>query len=230
MHPSNQISRSLQMSKRGQAPMSKEPVQPAYVMSGQFTPENCALVLIDHQVGTLQFVHTMSPETSLKNAITLGKAAKAYGMPIVMTTSQEDHAQGPTAPALQEALPDAYRNRVKRTGIVNAWADPNFSAAVRATGRKKLIMATVTTDICLVFPAISAVQEGFDVLAVLDASGSGFDVQEELARRRMAAAGVVLTTTNTAVAELVQDWSTPQGSELVPLISASEPNTPGHVG
>jgi nicotinamidase-related amidase len=210
--------------------MSKEPVQPAYVMSGQFTPENCALVLIDHQVGTLQFVHTMSPETSLKNAITLGKAAKAYGMPIVMTTSQEDHAQGPTAPALQEALPDAYRNRVKRTGIVNAWADPNFSAAVRATGRKKLIMATVTTDICLVFPAISAVQEGFDVLAVLDASGSGFDVQEELARRRMAAAGVVLTTTNTAVAELVQDWSTPQGSELVPLIMASEPNTPGHVG
>jgi nicotinamidase-related amidase len=199
-------------------------------MSGQFTPENSALVLIDHQVGTLQFVHTMSPETSLKNAVTLAKAAKAYGMPIVMTTSQEDHAQGPTAPALQKALPDAYKNRVKRTGIVNAWADPNFSAAVRATGRKKLIMAAVTTDICLVFPAISAVQEGFDVLAVLDASGSGFDVQEELARRRMATAGVVLTTTNTAVAELVQDWSTPQGSELVPVIMASEPNTPGYVG
>jgi nicotinamidase-related amidase len=210
--------------------MIKEPVQPAYVMSGQFTPENCALALIDHQVGTLQFVHTMSPETSLKNAIMLAKAAKAYGMPIVMTTSQEDHAQGPTAPALQQALPDAYRNRVKRTGIVNAWADSNFSAAVRATGRKKLIMAAVTTDICLVFPAISAVQEGFDVLAVLDASGSGFDVQEDLARRRMATAGVVLTTTNTAVAELVQDWSTPQGSEIVPLIMASEPNTPGYVG
>jgi nicotinamidase-related amidase len=194
--------------------MSKEPVQSPYVMSGQFTPENCALVLIDHQVGTLQFVHTM----------------KAYGMPIVMTTSQEDLAQGPTAPALQEALPDAYKNRVKRTGIVNAWADPSFSAAVHATGRKKLIMAAVTTDICLVFPAISAVQEGFDVLAVLDASGSGFDVQEQLARSRMATAGVVLTTTNTAVAELVQDWSTPQGSELVPLIMASEPNVAGYVG
>ena len=210
--------------------MSKEPTEAAYVMSGQFTPENCALVLIDHQVGTLQFVHTMSPETSLRNAITLAKAAKAYGMPIVMTTSQEDHAQGPTAPALQQALPEAYKNRVKRSGIVNAWADPNFSAAVRATGRKKLIMAAVTTDICLVFPAISAVQEGFDVLAVLDASGSAFGVQEELARRRMATAGVVLTTTNTAVAELVQDWSTPQGSELVPLIMASEPNTPGYAG
>ena len=210
--------------------MSKESTEAAYVMSGQFTPDTCALVLIDHQVGTLQFVHTMSPETSLQNAIMLAKAAKAYGMPVVLTTSQEDHPQGPTAPALQEALPEAYKNRVKRTGIVNAWADPNFSAAVRATGRKKLIMAAVTTDICLIFPAISAVQEGFEVLAVLDASGSSFDVQEELARRRMATAGVMLTTTNTAIAELVQDWSTPQGSQLIQLLMASVPKTPGHAG
>jgi len=210
--------------------MSKEPTEAAYVMSGQFTPDNCALVLIDHQVGTLQFVHTMSPETSLQNAIMLAKAAKAYGMPVVLTTSQEDHPQGPTAPALQEALPEAYKNRVKRTGIVNAWADPNFSAAVRATERKKLIMAAVTTDICLIFPAISAVQEGFEVLAVLDASGSSFDVQEELARRRMATAGVMLTTTSTAIAELVQDWSTPQGSQLIQLLMATVPKTPGHAG
>jgi nicotinamidase-related amidase len=210
--------------------MTKESTEAAYVMSGQFTPDNCALVLIDHQVGTLQFVHTMSPETSLQNAIMLAKAAKAYGMPVVLTTSQEDHPQGPTAPALQEALPEAYKNRVKRTGIVNAWADPNFSAAVRATGRKKLIMAAVTTDICLIFPAISAVQDGFEVLAVLDASGSSFDVQEELARRRMATAGVMLTTTNTAIAELVQDWSTPQGSQLIQLLMASVPKTPGHAG
>jgi nicotinamidase-related amidase len=210
--------------------MTIESTEAAYVMSGQFTPDNCALVLIDHQVGTLQFVHTMSPETSLQNAIMLAKAAKAYGMPVVLTTSQEDHPQGPTAPALQEALPEAYKNRVKRTGIVNAWADPNFSAAVRATGRKKLIMAAVTTDICLIFPAISAVQEGFEVLAVLDASGSSFDVQEELARRRMATAGVMLTTTNTAIAELVQDWSTPQGSQLIQLLMASVPKTPGHAG
>ena len=144
-------------------------------------------------------------------------------MPVVLTTSQEDHAQGPTVPALQQALPEAYKNRVKRTGIVNAWADPKFSAAVRATERRKLIMAAFTTDICLIFPAISAVQEGFDVLAVLDASGSSYEVQETLARRRMEDAGVVLTTTNTAMAELVQDWSTPQGSELVQLVMATVP-------
>ena len=194
-----------------------------FQMQGQVTPENSALVLIDHQVGTLQFVHNMSSEESLRNAVMLAKAAIAYGMPVVLTTSQEDHIQGPTAPALQQALPEAYKNRIKRTGIVNAWADPNFSGAVRATGRKKLIMAAVTTDICLIFPSISAAQEGFDVLAVLDASGSSYEVQEDLARRRMEHAGVVLTTTNTAIAELVQDWSTPQGSELIQLLLATAP-------
>lgn len=197
-----------------------------YKMSNQFTPDNSALVLIDHQVGTLQFVYTMSPDQTLGNAVMLAKAAKAYGMPVVLTTSQEDHVQGPTAPALQQALPEAYNKRIKRAGIVNAWADGKFSAAVRATGRKKLIMAAVTTDICLIFPAISAVQEGFDVLAVLDASGSSYEVQEDLARRRMEDAGVVLTTTNTAIAELVQDWSTPQGSELIQLLIATVPKTP----
>src|SRR6516162_6539005 len=194
-----------------------------FQMQGQVTPENSALVLIDHQVGTLQFVHNMSSEESLRNAVMLAKAAIAYGMPVVLTTSQEDHIQGPTAPALQQALPEAYKNRIKRTGIVNAWADPNFSDAVRATGRKKLIMAAVTTDICLIFPSISAAQEGFDVLAVLDASGSSYEVQEDLARRQMEHAGVVLTTTNTAIAELVQDWSTPQGSELIQLLIATVP-------
>ena len=194
-----------------------------YKMSGQFTPDNSAIVLIDHQVGTLHFVHTMSPDESLRNAVMLAKAAKAYGMPVVLTTSMEDHIQGPTAPALQQALPEAYNDRVKRAGVVNAWADPTFSAAVRATGRKKLIMAAVTTDICLIFPAISAVQEGFDVLAVLDASGSSYEVQESLARQRMEHAGVILTTTNTAIAELVQDWSTPQGSELIQLLIATVP-------
>jgi len=196
-----------------------------YEMSGQFTPDNSAIVLIDHQVGTLQFVYTMSPDESLRNAVMLAKTAKAYGMPIVLTTSQEDHIQGPTAPALQQALPEAYNNRVKRAGIVNAWAHPAFSAAVRATGRKKLIMAAVTTDICLIFPAISAVQEGFDVLAVLDASGSSYEVQETMARQRMERAGVALTTTNTVIAELVQDWSTPQGSELIQLLIATVPTT-----
>jgi nicotinamidase-related amidase len=194
-----------------------------FVMSDQFTPENSALVLVDYQVGTLQLIRNISSDQSLRNAVMLAKAAKAYGMPIVLTTSQEDHIQGPLAPALQHVSPEAYKNRVQRVGIVNAWADPNFSAAVEATGRKKLIMGGVTTDICLVFPSMSAVEAGFDVQAVMDASGSSYEIQEEMSRRRMERAGVVLTTTNTIIAELVQDWSSPQGSELVMLLIATAP-------
>ena len=194
-----------------------------FAMTSQFTPENSALVLVDYQVGTLQLIRNNSSDQSLRNAVMLAKAAKAYGMPIVLTTSQEDHIQGPLAPALQHISPDAYKNRVKRVGIVNAWADPKFRGAVEATGRRKLIMGGVTTDICLIFPSMSAVQDGFDVQAVMDASGSSYEMQEEMSRRRMERAGVVLTTTNTIIAELVQDWSSPQGSELVMLLVATAP-------
>lgn len=147
------------------------------------------------------------------------------GMPAILTSSMEDHIQGPIAPVLQQVLPEAYNNRIERAGIVNAWADPNFSCAVRATGRTNIIVGGVTTDICLIFPSISAVPEGFNVLAVLDASGSSYEVQENMARSRMERVGVVLTTTNTAIAELVQDWSTPQGSELIQLLMATVPKT-----
>jgi isochorismate hydrolase len=106
---------------------------------------------------------------------------------------------------------------------VNTWADPKFKASVEATGRKNLIMGGVTTDICLIFPSMSAVEEGFTVLAVMDASGSSSKIQEEMARRRMERAGVVLTTTNTMVAELVQDWSSREGSKLVKLLGDTAP-------
>jgi nicotinamidase-related amidase len=194
-----------------------------YIMKGQFTPENSVLVLVDYQVGTLQLIRTSSSDLCLRNAVTLATAAKALKIPVVLTSSQEDRIQGPISPALQKALPDAFKARVKRQGIVNAWGDPNFTSAIEATGRKNIIVGGVTTDICLVFPSISAVQEGYNVLAVMDAGGSSYEIQEEMAQRRMMHAGVVLTTTNTIVAELVQNWATPAGMELVPLLIGSAP-------
>ena len=200
-----------------------EKTQKKFEMRGQFTPENAALVLVDYQVGTLQLIRSSSSDLSLRNAVMLATAATRLGMPIIITSSQEDHIQGPIAPALQKAAPAAYKARVQRVGIVNAWADPNFSGAIEATGRKNLIMGGVTTDICLIFPSISAVQLGYNVQAILDASGSSWEVQEAVARERMQSAGVVLTTTNTAIAELVQDWSSPVGSELVKLLVSTAP-------
>jgi nicotinamidase-related amidase len=191
--------------------------------SPHFKPETCAVVLIDHQVGTMQLIRNITSDASVRNAVILGKTALAFGMPIVMTSSMEGHMQGPLHSSLQHVLPDAYAARVKRMGIANAWDDSNFRKAVENTGRRQLIMAAVTTDICLVFPAISAVEAGFEVQAVLDASGSSFEIGEETSRRRMERAGVWLTSTNTMVAELVQNWATPEGMKLVPLIAANPP-------
>lgn len=197
--------------------------KPKFEMRGQFTPENTTLVLVDYQIGTLQLIRSSAADVSLRNAVMLATAAVRLKMPIVLTSSQEDHMQGPIAPALQKAAPDAYKSRVQRVGIVNAWADPDFSGAVEATGRKNLIMGGVTTDICLIFPSISAVQLGYRVQAILDASGSSWAIQEEATRTRMTQAGVVLTTTNTAIAELVQDWASPAGSDLIKLLVSTAP-------
>lgn len=192
-------------------------------MNSLFKPETSALVLIDFQVGVLQLVKTMPSDLALRNAVNLAKAATVLGMPVVLTCSQEDNIQGPLAASLQHVLPEAYAKRVKRAGVVNAWNDENFKAAVEATGRKQLVMTGITTDICLVFPSVSAVADGYQVQAVMDACGSPFEISEYTSRQRMEAGGVVLTATNTVIAELVQDWSTPAGSILVQLLTACAP-------
>lgn len=184
----------------------------------EFTPSNTALLLIDHQVGTMQLIRNLSLDRVRANTIALARAARILGLPVVLTSSQEDRVQGPLIPELAEILPEAFAARVKRAGVVNAWKDERFRRAVVATGRTNLLMAGVTTDVCLVFPSISAVREGFGVQAVLDASGSPYELSEDMSRRRMQDAGVVLTATNTAIAELAQDWSTPEGTQLIGLL------------
>lgn len=187
-------------------------------MRTPFRPEDTAMLLIDHQVGTMQLVKNLELEGVKRRSLALAHAARILEMPVVLTSSQEERIQGPLLPELEKILPDAFAKRVKRAGLVNAWADPAFRDAVLATGRRNLVMAGITTDVCLIFPAIDAVGEGFNVQAVMDASGSPFDQSEALAQQRMHDAGVVLTATNTLIAELAQDWSTPHGQQLIQLL------------
>ncbi|MDX2131249.1 MAG: isochorismatase family protein [Planctomycetota bacterium] len=183
-----------------------------------FSPADTALLLIDHQVGTMQLIKNIPLDVVKRNTLALAKAAKILNMPVVLTSSQEERLQGPLIPELKQIVPEAFDRRIRRAGIVNAWTDVHFRNAAVATGRRNLIMAGVTTDVCLVFPTISAVQEGYRVQAVLDASGSPFMQSEDFSQRRMENAGVVLTATNTMIAELAQDWSTPAGSQLIQLL------------
>lgn len=195
-------------------------------MVPHFKPDSAALLLIDYQVGTMQLAKTTPADVSLRNAITLAKAALAFDMPIVLTSSQEDRIQGRIDERLQRVVPEAYKARVKRQGVVDAWKDPAFKKAVEQTGRRQLIMGAITTDICLVFPSISAVEDGYEVHAVMDACGSPFEINEVISRERLKAAGVHMTVTNTMVAELVQDWSSKQGQQLVQLLFAASPMQP----
>ncbi len=183
-----------------------------------FRPDDTAFLLIDHQVGTMQLIRNIDRLVAARMTLALGKAARIMKVPVVLTSSQEDRIQGPLMPELAELLPDAYARRVKRAGVVNAWTDPAFRDAVLATGRRNLVMAGVTTDVCLVFPSIDAVHEGFRVQAVMDASGSPFELSEDMSRRRMQDAGVILTATNTIIAEMAQNWSTRDGSQLIELL------------
>lgn len=181
----------------------------------RFTGENAAMLLIDHQVGTMGWAKSMPFEELKRNALMLAKTAKILKMPVVLTSSMEEYAQGPLLSELESILPDEFATRVKRLGIVNAMEDENFAAAVKATGRKKLIIAGVTNDVCTVYPALSLVSDGYDVQVVADAGASPSKFGDDMALRRMEKAGVTLTSTNQVIAELAGNWSTPEGMEIV---------------
>jgi nicotinamidase-related amidase len=186
-----------------------------------FRLEDTAMILIDHQVGTNTWASTTPLALLQRNVIILAKFAKGTGMPTVLTSSQETNVnvQGPLMAELQEILPEAFAARIKRQGVVNAWDDEHFANACRNTGKRNLVMAGVTTDVCMVAPAISALEEGFNVKVVCDACGSSKPIAEEMAWRRMERAGVHLTSTNAIVAELVKNWASPAGTVAFPLLT-----------
>ncbi|MEH0928435.1 isochorismatase family protein [Micromonospora sp. CPCC 205558] len=192
--------------------------------------QDSALILIDHQVISMGFIKTQSPEVAKLNSITLVKAAKVLDMPNVWTSSTEDDNKDWWMPGLEEINPEAYANRIKRTGIVDSWDDPEFVQAVEATGRRTLIMAGTTNDGCLVYTALSAKQAGYEVYAVLDAGGSVFQYSEEIARLRMIQAGVNLITTAAVLGELARDWATPHGAEIRKLLAENLTTTIGGFG
>lgn len=179
-----------------------------------FRVEDTAFLLVDHQVGTNKWAATTPLDTLERNAIILAKFAKGAGIPVVLTSSQETNTdfQGPMMPEFESVLPEAFAARIRRQGIVNAWDEPAFAEAARATERKTFVLAGVTTEVCAAPAAIGAKEAGFDVKVVVDACGSPNPTAEEIAWRRMEHAGVGLTTTTAILSELARDWSTSNGA------------------
>ncbi len=184
----------------------------------RFNGSNAALILIDHQSGVMSWARSISFEVMKANALMLAKSAKILKMPIILTSSMEEFAQGPLLPELATIAPEAFAKRVKRMGIVNAMDDTAFAAAVRATGRKKLVVAGVTNDVCTVFPVLTLLKEGFDVQVVADAGGSPTEIADRMSLNRMEKAGATIVSSNQAVAELVGSWASEEGGQIVQLI------------
>jgi nicotinamidase-related amidase len=183
-----------------------------------FTPDNSAILLIDHQIGTMAWTHSSDINLVKKNALRLARIAKAVSIPVVLTASMEDQVQGPLVPELEQILPEAFAKRVRRPGIVNAMHHDGFNKAVKATDRKKLFVAGVTTEICVTFPVLQMLEEGYDVQVSADASASWSAYGNELALRGMEQAGAVITTVDQIISELAIDWTSPNGQKLVDIL------------
>ena len=166
--------------------------------------QNAAVLLVDHQAGLLSLVRDIDPDTFKNNVLALADCAKYFELPTILTTSFETGPNGPLVPELKALFPDAPY--IARPGQINAWDNEDFVDAVKTTGKRQLIIAGVVTDVCVAFPALSAIEEGFEVFVVTDASGTFNALTRDSAWDRMSQAGAQLMTWFGVACELHRDW------------------------
>ncbi len=166
--------------------------------------DQAAVLLVDHQTGLLSLVRDIEPDKFKNNVLALADLAQYFNLPTILTTSFENGPNGPLVPELKAQFPDAPY--IARPGQINAWDNEEFLAAVKATGKKQLIIAGVVTEVCVAFPALSAIEAGYEVFVVTDASGTFNELTRHSAWNRMSAAGAQLMTWFGVACELHRDW------------------------
>ena len=182
-----------------------------------FTPQNSAILLVDHQNLTVDWVHSLPRDTLIANVRVLARLGADMHIPLVITSTMETTQVGPTIKDIQELAPEAYAHRVKRGGTLSAFLDPAFDKAVKATGRKNLIIAGLTSDICLMHTVEGALREGYRVQVVADASGSMTALADQITWDRMRALGAVVTDGNQILTELYPDFGTTDGQKAAQI-------------
>jgi nicotinamidase-related amidase len=168
------------------------------------TPANSALVVIDYQPSQIQTVTSMDTELLVRNIVSVARTAKTYGLPIVLSTVNVANGQGHTIPELAESLTDQVE--IDRTQI-NAWEDVEFRQAVEATGRNKLIMTALWTEVCLTFPSLDAMRDGYEVYPVVDAVGGTSPEAHRAGLERIVQAGAQPISWVSLACELQRDWA-----------------------
>ena len=170
----------------------------------KLSKDDAALLLVDHQSGLISLVQDFSPVDFKNSVIALADIGRFFNLPTILTTSFDEGPNGPIVPELIERFPDAPF--IHRPGQINAWDNDDFVKAIEKTGRKQLIIAGVVTDVCVAFPALSAIEAGYDVFVVTDASGTFNTTVQQAAWQRMSAAGVQLMNWFSVACELHRDW------------------------
>lgn len=170
----------------------------------RLSKDDAAVLLVDHQAGLLSLVRDFSPDEFKNNVLALADTAKFFNLPTILTTSFQDGPNGPIVPELKAMFPDAPF--IARPGNINAWDNEDFVKAVEATGRKQLIIAGVVTDVCVAFPTLSAINAGYDVFVVTDASGTFNPVVRDATWARITQAGAQLMNWFSVACELQRDW------------------------
>ena len=174
------------------------------VTDALLTPENSALVVIDYQPSQVQTVASIDHDVLTRNIVSVARIAKTYGLPIVLSTVNVANGQGPTIPELKEVLADSVE--LDRSHI-NSWEDVEFRRAVEATGRKKLVMTALWTEVCLAFPALDALREGYEVFPVVDAVGGTSAEAHRAGLERIVQAGAQPISWVSLACELQRDWA-----------------------
>jgi nicotinamidase-related amidase len=182
--------------------MTSEPVRdPA--SDHLMTPQNSALVVIDYQPSQLQAMASMDREVLVDNIVSVARLARTFNLPVVLSTVNASNGQAPTLPEIKSALPDT--TEIDRT-TMNAWEDVEFRQAVEATGRKKLIMTALWTEICLAFPTLDALRDGYEVYPVVDAVGGTSAEAHRAGLERIVQAGAQPISWVGLAGELQRDW------------------------
>jgi nicotinamidase-related amidase len=183
--------------------MTSEPIRDP-LSDPLLTPANSALVVIDYQPSQIQTVTSMDTDLLIRNIVSVARTATTYGLPIVLSTVNVANGQGHTIPALAQVLVDQVE--IDRTQI-NAWEDIEFRRAVEATGRKKLIMTALWTEVCLAFPTLDALREGFEVYPVVDAVGGTSPEAHRAGLERIIQTGAQPISWVSLACELQRDWA-----------------------
>jgi nicotinamidase-related amidase len=183
--------------------MTSEPIRDPTI-DALLTPDNAALLVIDYQPSQISTVKSMDHELLLDNIVSVARIGKTYDLPIVLSTVNVAGGQGPTLPELKAVLAD--NQEIDRTQI-NAWEDVEFRQAVEATGRKKLIMTALWTEVCLTFPTLDALRAGFEVYPVVDAVGGTSPDAHRAGLERVVQAGAQPISWVSLACELQRDWA-----------------------